>query len=98
MVRTFEIQVSNLDEKTTVDCIQKSKVWSNSDQGQHSSQNIQRKYYYYGTTHKKQVCPAYGIKCLKCKKLDHFPSICRSKYNINEIDDTNPNHLNYITI
>ena len=87
MVRTFEIwriQVSNLQEKTTVDSIQKSKVQSNSDQGQYSSQNIQRKCHYYGTTHKKQVCPAYGIKCLTCKRLNHFPSICRSKYKINE--------------
>ena len=64
MVRAFKIlriQVFDLDGKTVADSIQKSKVWSNSDQRQHSSKNIQ-KCYYCLTTHRKQACPAYGKK------------------------------------
>ena len=41
MVRAFKIsriQVSDLEVKTVADSIQKSKVRSNSDQGQHISQ------------------------------------------------------------
>ena len=30
-------------------------------------------------------------KYLKCKKLNYFATVCRSKYKINEIDDTNSN-------
>ena len=55
MVRVFEvprIQVSGQKGKTAADSILKSKVWSISDQGQHSSQNIQRKCYYYKNTEK----------------------------------------------
>ena len=94
MVRAFpisRIQVSDLEGKTAADSIQKSKVRSASDQGQHSSQNIKRKCCYCGTTHKKQACPAYGKKCLKCKKLNHSASDCRSKYKIHESNDTNSN-------
>ena len=57
----------------------------------YSGQNIQRKCYYCGTTHRKQACPVYGKKCIKFKKLNHFASICRSKHKVNEIDDTNSN-------
>ena len=63
IVRALEIsriQVSDLEGKTTANFIQKSKVRTNSDQGQHNSQNIQRKCYYCGTTHRKQACPTYG--------------------------------------
>ena len=63
MVTAFEIsriEVSDLEGKTAADSIQTSKVRSNSDQGQHSSQNIQRKCYYCGKTQKNQPCPAYG--------------------------------------
>ena len=61
MVKTFKfsrIQVSDLEGKTY--SLEKSKVQSNSDQGQCSLQNIPRKCYYCGTAHRKQTCPAYG--------------------------------------
>ena len=35
-----------------------------------------------GTVHnrsKKELCPAFGKKCLKCSKLSHFAAKCRSK-------------------
>ena len=35
-----------------------------------------------GTVHnrsKKELCPAFGKKCLKCGKLSHFAAKCRSK-------------------
>ena len=59
--------------------------------GPQSSQNIQRKCYYCGKTQKKQAYPVYGKKYVKCKKLNYFASVCRSKYKIDEIDDTNSN-------
>ena len=29
--------------------------------------------------HKRELCPAYGKTCLKCKKLNHFAHKCRGK-------------------
>ena len=58
----------------------------------------QRKWYYCATTHRKQACPAYGKICLKCKKLNHFQLVFRSKYKINAIDDTNSNTESYVDI
>ena len=34
-------------------------------------------HYYCGTTHGK-LCPAYGQRCSKCKKLNHFARVCQS--------------------
>ena len=31
-------------------------------------------------------------KCLTCQKLNHFALVCRSKFKINEIYDTNSNN------
>ena len=58
----------------------------------------QRKWYYCATTYGKQAYPAYGKICLKCKKLNHFQLVFRSKYKINEIDDTNSNTESYVDI
>ena len=46
--------MSDLERKTAADSIQKPKVLSNSDQGQHC-----------GTTHKKQTCSTYAKKVSK---------------------------------
>ena len=57
--------MSDLERKIAADSIQKPKVLSNSDQGQHNSQNILRRCCYCGTTHKKQTCSAYAKKVSK---------------------------------
>lgn len=44
-----------------------------------------------GRDHEVKKCPAYGKKCSKCNKLNHFAVVCKSKQNINNvnINDTN---------
>ncbi|MET0104994.1 MAG: RNase H-like domain-containing protein [Sedimenticola sp.] len=39
-----------------------------------------------GTIHKKGNCPAFGEKCFKCGKLNHFKKKCRSR-PVHDIDD-----------
>lgn len=34
---------------------------------------------YCGTSHPKGNCPAFGKKCTKCQKKNHFALVCRSK-------------------
>ena len=46
-----------------------------------------------GKQHAKRQCPAYGQKCRKCGKLNHFAKYCRSKRTVqyvgsNEKDDS----------
>lgn len=39
---------------------------------------------YCGNSHQRGKCPAYGTKCDKCDKYNHYASVCRSdpkKYN-----------------
>ncbi|XP_033095250.1 uncharacterized protein K02A2.6-like [Anneissia japonica] len=31
-----------------------------------------------GNTHERRKCKAYGTKCTKCGKMNHFPSVCRN--------------------
>ena len=41
----------------------------------------------YGQRHpfyKKDLCPAYGKKCNKCKKLNHFAAQCRTPTGANK--------------
>ena len=39
-----------------------------------------------GTEHKRKECPAYGKKCHRCHKLNHFKAMCRSKKNFNAVE------------
>lgn len=55
----------------------------------HASQNSGQKHGHSGTdsfrcgkcgkTHTRRNCPAYGKKCDKCGKLNHFAKVCRTK-------------------
>lgn len=42
---------------------------------------------YCGTKHVKGKCPAYGKKCKKCQRLNHFATVCKSKGNMESRDD-----------
>ncbi|CAC5366984.1 unnamed protein product [Mytilus coruscus] len=33
------------------------------------------------TTHERRNCPAYGKKCHKCKKPNHYQKFCKSKFS-----------------
>ena len=39
-----------------------------------------------GRQHSKDKCPAYGKTCHKCKKLNHFSAICKSK-RVDAVDE-----------
>lgn len=50
---------------------------------------------YCGSVHEYGKCPAYGSKCYKCNKLNHFASQCKSRsvnmVNVNESKIYNEN-------
>ena len=46
-----------------------------------------------GTKHKRKECPAYGKKCHRCQKLNHFKVMCRSKKNVNMVERQEDSYL-----
>ena len=47
-----------------------------------------------GTREESKNCPAYGKKCMKCQKFNHFSSVCKSKGppNSKKWQEQRPNH------
>ena len=43
-----------------------------------------------GKQHAKRQCPAYGQKCHKCGKLNHFAKYCRSKRTVQSVGSQKP--------
>ncbi|CAC5382216.1 unnamed protein product [Mytilus coruscus] len=44
-----------------------------------------------GIQHEKRNCPAYGKKCRKCNKLNHFQKCCRSKRKVHGLEECESN-------
>ena len=55
-----------------------------SSHGRNWSSNNNKSCKYCGKTHSKGNCPAYGKKCQKCGRDNHFKSVCRSSGNGND--------------
>lgn len=41
---------------------------------------------YCGYAHQKGRCAAFGKQCNKCKKLNHFESVCRSSVGVHDVE------------
>ena len=35
---------------------------------------------------KKEVCPAWGKRCTKCNRLNHFAGLCNYRQRVNKVD------------
>ena len=44
---------------------------------------------YCGKRHLKGNCPAYGKVCHKCKKKNHFSSVCKAEQRVDAVDEYN---------
>ena len=45
-----------------------------------------------GTHHSKGQCPAYGKKCLKCHKRNHFAAVCKSQKSVHLMHNDDSDH------
>ena len=75
-----------------------SAVKSESDQQQTSAKegNTTRECWNCGRRHefhKRELCPAYGKSCNKCRKPNHFAAKCRSKSNTKSVKSVNDNEI-----
>ena len=45
---------------------------------------------YCGKVHEFGKCPAFGKKCAKCKKVNHFAAVCKQKERISKVNTIAP--------
>ncbi|XP_065675485.1 uncharacterized protein LOC136091706 [Hydra vulgaris] len=94
--KTSKTQLKALENTIQADSINKhgNKTKFNSLK---IDRNLQKLCYYCGSQHTTSSCPAYGLKCTACGKLNHFARMCRSKtnrFNANRIDQADQNEVN----
>ena len=75
-----------------------SAIKSESDQQQTSAKegNTARECWNCGRRHefhKRELCPAYGKTCNKCRKPNHFAAKCRSKSNTKSVKSVDDNEI-----
>ena len=59
---------------------------SSSARGGKFGKSYQHDYRNCGTKHQPRKCPAYGMKCSKCGKFNHYSSCCYSNQNSKKVD------------
>ena len=59
----------------------RNKLRNKSSHGRNWSSSNSKSCKYCGKMHSKGNCPAYGKKCQKCGRDNHFKSVCRSSGN-----------------
>ena len=68
-----------------VDHVDRNKIHPKKNNMAHSDANTQT-CNYCGSAHPPRKCPAYGKKCLKCNKFNHYSKVCKSAVNIQMIN------------
>ena len=56
--------------------------------GHGRSSSLIRNCKYCGKTHRKGNCPAFGKKCGKCGKENHFKAVCKSGFGLDKRDSS----------
>lgn len=63
----------------------KNNFGNRSEEKRNNASEIKRKCSKCNTSHAYRNCPAYGKRCKKCNKLNHFAIVCKNK-KINQVD------------
>jgi len=79
-------EISGEDKLSFVSAIytEKERVKSTSKQAQHTEEEKRQTCKYCGGKHEaiRTKCPAYGKICRRCKKVNHFHTVClKGRYN-----------------
>ena len=87
------MQMKEMNSEKEVGCISRNQKWKKAQKMKKGSDNRQKKKNKKGSTqtmdgeecklcgriHKPRECPAFGQKCHKCKKKNHWASCCMTK-------------------
>ena len=49
--------------------------------------------HFCGSNHRRGACPAYGKRCSKCNRTNHFASVCQSKPRIDSLENELPQDI-----
>ena len=98
---TSKTQVFELDNSHSADAMNKNKGSKKSFEQNVSNRKMFTKFthnftdrqpasscYYCGNTHSKGACPAYGRRCTKCNRMNHFANVSQSRQpsHVNSLD------------
>ena len=76
-----------VSHRETVNSVKSRKTQSSRDSEKHEYRTGTEKQQIFcgkcGYDHVKQQCPAYGKRCNRCKKLNHFQKMCKAKTTAN---------------
>ena len=78
-----QLKIIGDEEKETVNVVTAERKFQKKSEfkqksGTHGKKDFRKDCMYCGTKHAKWKCPAYGKKCAKCGRENHFDSVCRS--------------------
>lgn len=76
-------------EAKAVEAISKEKVSSKD-----KTPNQKRACYKCKRWHEPKKCPAYGQRCRKCGRKNHFAAACRTKKMVDDVEETRSNSSN----
>jgi transposase InsO family protein len=82
-------------ENHTIDALKQSKHNNKprmQNQASNANEYISQPCKYCGSLHKRRNRPAFGKTCLKCKKLNHFASVCLSTQKRVDFTQIQPQH------
>jgi transposase InsO family protein len=65
-------------EVEAVHAVHKKKFSKKSEKSDRPKSKKKKNCSFCGTQHPKRKCPAWGQQCKKCKKFNHFDSVCRN--------------------
>ena len=90
----LKTMVGGAGEKASVNVINKNRVGKPSPYKQKSTN---KSCVYCGLDHKPRKCPAFGQKCRKCGKLNHFAQVCRSsaQRRVHTLEESDSDQFEY---
>lgn len=90
----LKTMVGGAGEEASVNVINKNRVGKPSPYKQKSTN---KSCVYCGLDHKPRKCPAFGQKCRKCGKLNHFAQVCRSsaQRRVHTLEESDSDQFEY---
>ncbi|KAK7111890.1 hypothetical protein V1264_011443 [Littorina saxatilis] len=73
-----QLKLMNEEQSTSVNAVKHRNKEKPSEAAASRSEATPVNCRYCGKTHQRRKCPAYGQVCNKCKKKNHFASVCQS--------------------
>lgn len=86
-------EIQNAATEKAVDALRRGKQQSRKFEAANGNSTPRAACGYCGYVHPKGKCAAYGKQCNKCKRLNHFESVCRSSAGVHEVETVTKEYM-----